>query len=225
MKCFLISSILLNFHHLAYAFSIPHVPATSSLNRLTTKTVLFQTANGKDCQNADETGTDAINMRGIPQIKSIQSREDLFDFLKEDERLCVIKFYAKWCKSCAKFGLKFKHLAHEHGDLYDNHGALVQDGDIRFAEIEYSQNVKLCKTFGIKKLPYVQIYKAKHGRVDEFVCGPRDFNVKVVSKVEQFLAMSDEEIIFLKNMEDGEALVNEIVASNSTSTVSNSNVV
>ncbi len=158
------------------------------------------------------------NAHGMPRITTINSTDDLFEFLAEDERLCVVKFYAKWCKSCAKFGLKMKQFAKANGDLYDDHdGALSHKGEVRFAEVEYSQNVRLCKTFGIKKLPYVQIYKAKHGRIDEFVCGPAVFNEKLVKRVEELMDMSDDQISFLKDMEDGQNLVDELASGNTTS--------
>lgn len=147
------------------------------------------------------------------KITTIESRDDLFDFLAEDERLCVVKFYASWCKSCAKFGIKYKQLARNHGDLFDDKGNEIRKGNVRFAEIEYGKNVQLCKSFGIKKLPFVQIYKATHGRIDEFSAGPKVFKEKVTTRVEELLEMSDDEISFEKNMKDGEMLGDSIVSS------------
>jgi thioredoxin-like negative regulator of GroEL len=150
---------------------------------------------------------------GIAKITSIHNQDDLFNFLAEDERLCVIKFYAGWCKSCAKFGLKYKQLAHVHGDIVDKSGTVQRNGEVRFAQMEYGENVRLVKSLGIKKLPFVQIYKASTGKIDEFVCGPRDFNEKVVTRVEELLAMSNDEIMFEKNMEDGQSLGDSIISS------------
>lgn len=169
---------------------------------------------------------------GIPKIVSINSREDLMDFLAEDDRLCVVKIYASWCKSCAKFGLKFKHLAQQHGDMYDNKGNLKQNadslGDVRFAQIEYGSNRLLCKSFGIKKLPFVQLYMGSGipsasantedadadfvnvGKIDEFVCGPAKFDNLVAKRVDELLHSSRDQMLFEKNMVDGQALTNEL---------------
>mmetsp|Transcript_24683 Transcript_24683/g.36561 ORF Transcript_24683/g.36561 Transcript_24683/m.36561 type:complete len:112 (+) Transcript_24683:2475-2810(+) len=39
------------------------------------------------------------NGDGVPTIATIiNGREELFDFLKGDERLCIIKFYASLCQ-------------------------------------------------------------------------------------------------------------------------------
>jgi len=171
---------------------------------------------------------------GIPKIVSINSREDLMDFLAEDDRLCVVKIYASWCKSCAKFGLKFKHLAQHHGDMYDKKGNLKQNadslGDVRFAQIEYGSNRLLCKSFGIKKLPFVQLYMGSGipsssasanienadadfvnvGKIDEFVCGPAKFDNLVAKRVDELLHSSRDQMLFEKNMVDGQALTNEL---------------
>jgi len=44
-------------------------------------------------------------------IVSIQKREGLESFLEKDERLCVIKVYAPFCKACKAFGKTFLKLA------------------------------------------------------------------------------------------------------------------
>eukprot|EP00557_Chaetoceros_sp_GSL56_P004998 CAMPEP_0176496266 /NCGR_PEP_ID=MMETSP0200_2-20121128/11103_1 /TAXON_ID=947934 /ORGANISM="Chaetoceros sp., Strain GSL56" /LENGTH=203 /DNA_ID=CAMNT_0017894209 /DNA_START=415 /DNA_END=1026 /DNA_ORIENTATION=- len=183
-------------------------------------------------------------MDGCPKITTITCADDLFDFLKQDsgnddkddDRLYIIKYYASWCKSCAKFGMKFKQLAMIHGDLLEdnnnnnnnNHqGAeanLIRKGSIHFAQAEYSETRSLCRSMGINKLPFVQIYKAGGEKVDEFVCGPRDFNVKVKDRVEELLlGMSsgsstsdgddDRELRFQREMEEGQSLSNGLLSS------------
>jgi len=158
-------------------------------------------------------GAPVIDADGIPAIVTINGREELIDFLKDDDRLCIIKFYASWCKSCARFGLKFNQLARNHGDVIDKKGNIVKEGNMRFAEIEYGQNKQLCKAIGIKKLPFVQLYKTNTGKIDEFVCGPRDFKDKITNKVELLLALSDEELAFQKNMKEGQFLTDGIISS------------
>jgi len=131
-----------------------------------------------------------------------------------------------------KFGVKFRHFAQHHADLTDNKGAVVHKGQVRFAEIEYGANRVLCKSFGIKKLPYVQMYKMSpdserlaslstsdesdnfiKGQIDGFVCGPAKFERLVATRVDKMMALenSDNEITFQKSMEDGQALANELM--------------
>jgi len=46
-------------------------------------------------------------------IVTIDEQSGLDIFLKQDERLCVIKFYAPFCKACNIFRSKFRKLAFE----------------------------------------------------------------------------------------------------------------
>ena len=143
----------------------------------------------------------------VPKIETINGLTEFLDLIaKPDDRILVIEFYASWCKSCHKFGMKFKQLARTHGDLIDENGNIVEEGKVRFAQIEYGANSRLCKTFGIKKLPFVQIYKAPLGKITEFICGPATFDEKVKSRLERYLSMTDEEIKFSRNMEEGQVL-------------------
>lgn len=96
-----------------------------------------------------------------PNITTINGLDEFLEFLAEsDDRIVVIEFYAAWCKSCHKFGMKYKQLASMYGDKINDADEVVEKGQVRFAQVEYGANVRLCKTFGIKKLPFVQMYKA-----------------------------------------------------------------
>ncbi len=105
--------------------------------------------------------------------------------------------------------MKYKQLARQHGDIMDENGELIKKGNVRFAQVEYGANVRLCKTFGIKKLPYVQMYKPPLGKIAEFVCGPKFFEERLTSRVEKYLSMTDEEIKFDRDMEEGASLVED----------------
>jgi thiol-disulfide isomerase/thioredoxin len=101
-----------------------------------------------------------------PSITVINGLDEFLEFLAEsDDRIVVVEFYAAWCKSCHKFGVKYKQLASKYGDKINDNDEVVEKGQVRFAQVEYGANVRLCKTFGIKKLPFVQMYKA----VSDFV--------------------------------------------------------
>ena len=85
------------------------------------------------------------------------------------------RFYANWCKSCARFGQRYRHFAFEEGDHIDIEGSIVHTGKVRFAEVEYSAAAKLCKALRVKKLPTVHMYQLGKGRVADMVCKPSQF--------------------------------------------------
>eukprot|EP00547_Thalassionema_nitzschioides_P004847 CAMPEP_0194211742 /NCGR_PEP_ID=MMETSP0156-20130528/11075_1 /TAXON_ID=33649 /ORGANISM="Thalassionema nitzschioides, Strain L26-B" /LENGTH=222 /DNA_ID=CAMNT_0038939389 /DNA_START=198 /DNA_END=866 /DNA_ORIENTATION=+ len=126
-------------------------------------------------------------------VVHIESEDEYHKFLEEDNRLCVIKFYASWCKSCQKFGVKFRHLATQEGDVFNSDNQLVQSGRVRFAEIEFGANTKLCRSLKIKRLPSVHIHKGSVGQLAAFPCGPSKFPI-LESKLDSFLGMTDEEL-------------------------------
>mmetsp|Transcript_40924 Transcript_40924/g.85978 ORF Transcript_40924/g.85978 Transcript_40924/m.85978 type:complete len:223 (-) Transcript_40924:1092-1760(-) len=92
-------------------------------------------------------------------IAVIKKADGLDNFLNQDDRLCVIKFFAPYCKACRAFGVKFRKLAIEKGDRLNSAGEAVHFGDARFGEIDYASNVKLCKDLGVKKFPTVLIFQ------------------------------------------------------------------
>lgn len=138
--------------------------------------------------------------RSRPNIVVIKTHEDYVRFIEEDDRLCIIKFYANWCKSCQRFGLKYRHLAFDRGDRVDAEGSLYHTGDVRFAEAEYSASAKLCKALKVRKLPTVHMHVAGRGRVADMCCKPSQFQM-VVDEVQRQL--------------DGTAVV-EVMAESST---------
>ncbi|KAL7495139.1 hypothetical protein ACHAWT_003718 [Skeletonema menzelii] len=117
--------------------------------------------------------------RSRPNIVKIQSHQDYVNFLQEDDRLCLVKFYASWCKSCKRFGVSFRHLAFEEGDHLNPNGEVVHVGNVRFAEVEYSQCAQLCKTLKVRKLPTVHYYKRGDGKLSELTCKPSQFQLVV----------------------------------------------
>mmetsp|Transcript_28057 Transcript_28057/g.46441 ORF Transcript_28057/g.46441 Transcript_28057/m.46441 type:complete len:277 (+) Transcript_28057:201-1031(+) len=158
-----------------------------------------------------------------PRIVSIESAEDYKAFLEgdgddEEERLCIVKFYASWCKSCQKFGEQYKRIAREIGDLEevtmsgssdDEVASVVREGEIRMGEIEYGSNTELCKSLGVTKLPTVHIYSSKGKLVDSFRCGPKKVSV-LLDKLDMYMSMSPAEVDFEADMYEG-ALVGDSI--------------
>jgi len=157
--------------------------------------------------------TKGLSSRDLsPKITEINGLDDFLEFVAEDERLCVVKFYASWCKSCHKFGIKYKKLAMKHADMMDNVSQVSERGEVRFAEVEYGKNSSLCRSLGVRKLPYVMIHKVSVGKIAEFPCGPKYFDERLVNRLNQYLEMSDEELQFEQKMEGGTALGNDILS-------------
>lgn len=66
-----------------------------------------------------------------PVIYSIQSPEDLKQFVVADDRLAVVKVYADWCKTCKQFDLRYRKVVNDWG------------GNVRFAQMEYTGETTL----------------------------------------------------------------------------------
>jgi len=151
--------------------------------------------------------------RGLsPKITEVENVDDFLEFIGEDERLCVVKYYASWCKSCHKFGIRYKKLAMKHADMLDKTDQVSERGAVRFAEVEYGKSSSLCRSLGIRKLPYVMIHKVSVGKIAEFPCGPKYFDERLVSRLNQYLEMSDEELQFEQKMEGGTSLGHDIMS-------------
>lgn len=70
---------------------------------------------------------------------------------------------------------------------------MVQPGRVRFAEIEFGANNKLCRALKIKRLPSVHIHKGATGQLAGFPCGPSKFPI-LEAKLESYLEMTEEEL-------------------------------
>ena len=85
---------------------------------------------------------------------------------------CCCFCYVVQCKSCQRFGLKFRQLASE-------------EPNVRFAELEFSATVQLCKELQIKKLPTVHMHRQGE-QVADMVCKPSLFHL-VTDEVHRLL--------------------------------------
>lgn len=109
----------------------------------------------------------------VAEQTKIQSLQEFRNFITADhelQRYTVVKFYASWCKTCAKFGLKHERLVAKHGDwMQKGEGNIQRHGSLRFASVEYNSNtLELFQDLGVQKLPTVQIYDANGDLVAQF---------------------------------------------------------
>lgn len=170
----------------------------------------------------DPSQTDTL--QNFRKVMSVTKAQDLHEFLGEDDRLCVVKVYANWCKICKKFDLRYKKLAKTDGDRVDAHG-VIKPGRVRFAEMEFSTNEELCRSLGATKLPYILLYKGAtsiEDAITHFQAGPSQFQVvvnavnKYADKLEDIVAKHDMERHFAEAgfervMARGSALGDQIV--------------
>eukprot|EP00985_Skeletonema_marinoi_P034801 scaffold44931_cov212-Skeletonema_marinoi.AAC.4 len=131
----------------------------------------------------DLVSNDEIDLR--VSITSIEKKDEFEKFLQEDDRLCVIKFYAPFCKACKAFGKKFRKLAIDRGDPINSIGEVARHGDARFGEIDFSS--KLVKELGIKKFPTVLIYRGSD-KLSEITC-KNDAIEKITAEMDSHLTL------------------------------------
>lgn len=95
-----------------------------------------------------------------------------------------MKVYASWCKTCKVFDIRYRKVASQFGDKYNEKtGTLEQMGKARFAEMQYDNpnNEEMCKLLNATKLPYILMYKGSRGKVKEFQCGPANVQMLIDS--------------------------------------------
>ena len=131
----------------------------------------------------DLVSNDEIDLR--VSITSIEKKDEFEKFLQEDDRLCVIKFYAPFCKACKAFGKKFRKLAIDRGDPINSIGEVARHGDARFGEIDFSS--KMVKELGIKKFPTVLIYRGSD-KLSEITC-KNDAIEKITAEMDSHLTL------------------------------------
>jgi len=134
-----------------------------------------------DKQNNDRP---SIMPRGVhTRIQEINSPQELADFLyQDDDRICVIKFHASWCKSCQRMGLKFQNFVNQHGDWIQGQARysdcdereVLREGRYRFASIEQGANAGIFKELQVNRLPFVHLY-ADGKQLAGFPCGATRF--------------------------------------------------
>jgi thioredoxin-like negative regulator of GroEL len=80
-------------------------------------------------------------------------------FLRElqsaGESLVVVDFYARWCGACRALYPKLCKLA-------------VLNPEVVFLKVEFDDNKDLCRSMGVKVLPFFHMYKGKAGKVAGF---------------------------------------------------------
>ena len=89
-----------------------------------------------------------------PNCLEVSSVQELVDVLATD-RLVIVDFFAPWCGACRA--------------LYPKLAKLLQDyPDVLLVKVNFEANRALCKSLGIKVLPFFHLYHGAAGRVAAF---------------------------------------------------------
>lgn len=121
-------------------------------------------------------------------VRTITTIEGFLDALGNSppNGLVIVKYHAKFCKVCARVIIKYKKLA-------DRLSSAQTPVPITFTDVEITANRDLCSTLGIKKFPFVQIYRNMEC-VASFGTGPaHNFKKVVDGSINEKLLMTDED--------------------------------
>jgi len=195
-------ALILSFCSLSSAFTSPAF-SKGNLERIRSQSTRAFVSSSIDTAQRQSTETPTGARKS--KIVTISSAEEYLDFLAEDDRLCMVKFHASWCKSCQKFGMQYERIAQNVGDMVvtneDGTESIVEQREMRFAEIEYGANRKLCKSLGVKKVPSVHFY-SRGKMVDGFPCGPKKIAM-LLEKLTHYRSLSHTELAFEADMNQG----------------------
>ncbi len=92
-----------------------------------------------------------------PNMIDINGTPELLEALcNNQDKLVVVDVYAKWCGACRALYPKLCKMGRQF------------DGKMVLLKVNFDENKDMCKTLGVKVLPYMIMYKGKKGRVEEF---------------------------------------------------------
>ena len=101
-------------------------------------------------------GQDSIQfLHGADEFMSFLRTDESTEGSQEDDRICVVRFSAEWCKACKSLDGRYHKLAEKCLELPER--------PVRFAEVYYKGNELLCDALGVSKFPSVHVYKGCSG--------------------------------------------------------------
>jgi thiol-disulfide isomerase/thioredoxin len=111
----------------------------------------------------------------------VQSHADWLELLDtngdDDDRITLVLFKAKFCKTCQSFEREWKRKVLPL--------ASASDDQLQLGTVDVQQNRKLIKEVGVKSLPTVQFY-FRGSLLTSFTCVPKAF-YRVESAIEFYL--------------------------------------
>eukprot|EP00879_Flechtneria_rotunda_P002701 GHRR01002907.1.p1 GENE.GHRR01002907.1~~GHRR01002907.1.p1 ORF type:complete len:235 (+),score=62.11 GHRR01002907.1:206-910(+) len=108
--------------------------------------------------HATERVTEKWWEKETPNMRNIHGVQELVDALADaGDNLVIVDFYGPWCGACRALYPKLIKL-------------MEQFPDVVFLKVNFDDNKAMCKTLGVKVLPFFHIYHGAEGRVAAFSC-------------------------------------------------------
>eukprot|EP00747_Dinoflagellata_sp_TGD_P045824 gnl/TRDRNA2_/TRDRNA2_144074_c0_seq1.p1 gnl/TRDRNA2_/TRDRNA2_144074_c0~~gnl/TRDRNA2_/TRDRNA2_144074_c0_seq1.p1 ORF type:complete len:319 (-),score=61.43 gnl/TRDRNA2_/TRDRNA2_144074_c0_seq1:30-986(-) len=104
----------------------------------------------KWCQTCKATG----------QVTKLNGEDVMAVMNCDTDHIIVFAYYAKWCQTCKATKFKLTQMAKELPE-------------VRFFEVDFGENKDICQSLGIDKIPFVEMYQFGKGKLDNFVCTPK----------------------------------------------------
>lgn len=100
-------------------------------------------------------------------MKEVTTPQELVNELADaGDKLVVVEYYAPWCNACKALFPKICKLMEQNKEK------------IVFLKVSFEDCKEMCKTMGVKVLPFFHFYRGGEGRVDAFSC--------TISKIQRF---------------------------------------
>ncbi|CAB9496632.1 Thioredoxin [Seminavis robusta] len=188
----LVSSFLASCTAFQVATQAP--PAATSLGYTVGSDVIPETAwkpappaPAVDRSSSSSTSSSASEHR-LPNMRTVSTRAEFDEFVKDSTQLTVVRFHAPFCKACKAMAPQLERFAKNHPEM-------------NFVQIAYDRRdpeVKgLVQSLRIQKVPYGLVYHPAAGLVES-----ANFNKKYFSSVEQMLEEYHQGICYLPDQVD-----------------------
>lgn len=145
-------------HQQSLAPSVHRHAAQRRLSSLPHRVQQSQTVTRDVRAHAAEQVKSAWWEKSTENMRDVNGIQEMVDALADaGDRLVIVDFYAPWCGACRALYPKLCRLMDEYPDVV-------------FLKVNFEENRPMCKTLGVKVLPYFHVYHGALGRVASFSC-------------------------------------------------------
>ena len=93
----------------------------------------------------------------LPNVVAVEGTEGLLEAMAlAGDRLVMVAFYATWCGACRMVHPKLLQLAGERPE------------DLVLLKVNFDRDRAMCKSLGVKVLPFFHFYRGADGKLAEF---------------------------------------------------------